>query len=40
LHRRKKALRVSALPPCPRVVAGLRAAGFDLVTLDELLGTG
>jgi peptidoglycan/xylan/chitin deacetylase (PgdA/CDA1 family) len=24
----------------PRVVAGLRAAGYDLVTLDELLGTG
>ena len=24
----------------PRVVEGLRAAGYDLVTLDELLGTG
>jgi peptidoglycan/xylan/chitin deacetylase (PgdA/CDA1 family) len=23
----------------PRVVSGLRAAGYDLVTLDELIGT-
>ena len=24
----------------PRVVAGLRAAGYELVTLDELIGSG